>query len=93
MQQFSLIDLFIGLFESAVYVSGDKLAHLQEYFWLYIQLLVQCADIAADRLRWNLSLVTGRQQYWCIVLYQSCIYSQKCSWRWASLSPETCRAD
>jgi len=26
-------------------------------------------------------------------LYQSCIYSQKCSWRWASLSPEACRAD
>ena len=25
--------------------------------------------------------------------YQSCIYSQKCSWRWASLSPETCRID
>jgi len=26
-------------------------------------------------------------------LYQSCIYSQKWSWRWASLSPGTCRAD
>ena len=26
-------------------------------------------------------------------LYQSCIYSQKCSWRRACLSPETCRAD
>ena len=24
---------------------------------------------------------------------KSCLYSQKCSWRWASLSPETCRAD
>ena len=23
---------------------------------------------------------------------KSCVYSQKCSWRWASLSPETCRA-
>jgi len=23
-------------------------------------------------------------------MYQSCIYSQKCSWIWASLSPETC---
>ena len=34
---------------------------------------------------------TGRQQYRCIV--SNCIYSQKCSWRWASLSPETCRAD
>jgi len=26
-------------------------------------------------------------------LYRSCIYSQKFSWRWASLSSETCRAD
>jgi len=26
-------------------------------------------------------------------LYQSCIYSHKCSWRRANLSPETCRAD
>jgi len=26
-------------------------------------------------------------------LYQNCIYSKKCSWRWASLSPETCSAD
>ena len=26
-------------------------------------------------------------------LYQSCIYNQKCSWRRASLSPETCTAD
>jgi len=32
MQQFSFIDLFIDLFESAVHVSGDKLAHLQEHF-------------------------------------------------------------
>ena len=26
-------------------------------------------------------------------LYQICIYSKKCSWRWANLSPETCTAD
>ena len=32
MQQFPFIDLFIDLFESALYVSGDKLAHLQEHF-------------------------------------------------------------
>ena len=32
MQQFSFIDLFIDLFESALHVSGDKLAHLQEHF-------------------------------------------------------------
>ena len=40
-------------------------------FWLYIQLLVQCTDIAAE----------------------ICICNKRCSWRWASLSPETCRAD
>jgi len=32
MQQFSFIDLFIDLFESALHVSGDNLAHLQEHF-------------------------------------------------------------
>jgi len=32
MQQFSFIDLFIDLFESALHISGDKLAHLQEHF-------------------------------------------------------------
>jgi len=32
MQQIPFIDLFIDLFESAVHVSGDKLAHLQEHF-------------------------------------------------------------
>jgi len=41
MQQIPFIDPFIGVFKSAVHVSGDKLAHLQEHFWLYIQLLVQ----------------------------------------------------
>jgi len=41
--------LFIDLFKSDLHVSGDKLAHPQEHFWLYIQLLVQCTDIAADR--------------------------------------------
>jgi hypothetical protein len=32
MQQFSFIDLFIDLFETALHVSGYKLAHLQEHF-------------------------------------------------------------
>ena len=44
MQQFPLIDLF----NSALHVLGDKLAHLQEHF-LTVQLLAQCSDIAADR--------------------------------------------
>jgi len=38
MQQFSFIDLFTDLFESALRVSGDNLAHLQEHFLLYTQI-------------------------------------------------------
>ena len=39
----------------------------------------------------HLDLVTGRQQYWCIV--PKAVYTvEKCSWGWASLSPETCSA-
>ena len=41
---------FIDLFKLTLHVSGDKLAHPQEHFLtVYIQLLVQCTDIAADR--------------------------------------------
>jgi len=36
MQQFSFIDLFIDLFEFALHVSGDKIAHFQEHFLMYI---------------------------------------------------------
>ena len=49
MQQFSFIDLFIHLFESALHVSGDKFAHLQEHFLTVYTALVQCTDIVADR--------------------------------------------
>ena len=49
MQQLSFIDLFIDLFESALHVSGDKLAHHQEHFLTVYTALVQCTDIAADR--------------------------------------------
>ena len=71
---------------------------LMSTFGLYIQLLVQCTDIAADRwqgwdgTRSHLNLVTGRQQCRCIVPKD--VYTvKKCSWGWASLSPEICRAD
>jgi len=54
-------------------------------FWLYIQILVQCT--AAGRCRG-----IGRQQCRCIVPKN--VYTvKKCSWGWANLSPETCRAD
>jgi hypothetical protein len=42
-------------------------------FWLYIQLLVQCTDTAADR---------------CIVP-KAVYTVKKCSWGWENLSPET----
>ena len=67
---------FINLFNSALRVSGDRFAHPQEHFWLYIQLLVQCTDTASDR---------------CIV--QKLYIVKKCSWGWATLSPETRRAE
>ena len=50
---------------------------LRSTFWLYIQLLVQC---------------TGRQQCRCII--PKVVYTvKKCSWGWANLSPEKCRAE
>ena len=50
MQQFSFIDLFIDLFEFALHVLGDKLAHLHEHFLtVYTAFGIQCTDIAADR--------------------------------------------
>ena len=79
MQQFSFNDLFIDLFESTLHVSGDKFAHLQEHFWLYIQLwynasiLLPTSDkvemVTSDKVEMerHLNLVTGRQQYWCVV--------------------------
>ena len=52
--------------------------------------LVKCIGIAADLWQgWNGTSSISNVG----ALYQSCIYSQKCSWRWASLSPETSRAD
>jgi len=50
MQQFTFIELFIDLFESALHVSGDKLALLQEHFLtVYTRTaLVQRTDIVAD---------------------------------------------
>jgi len=41
MQQFSFIDLFIDLFESALHDSGDKLAHQQQYRCIVPNLYVQ----------------------------------------------------
>jgi len=70
---------FIDPFKSALHVSGDKLAHPQEQFWPYIQLLVQwpCHRSPAISVHCTKAVYTVK----------------KCSWGWANLSPETCRAD
>ena len=61
---------------------------LRRTFWLYIQFLVQRTDTAADRFHDD----TGRQQCRCVV--PKAVYTvKKCSWGWANLSPETCRAN
>ena len=62
---------------------------LSSTFWLYIQLLVQCTDIAADRWPRHRSAAIS------VHCTERCIYSLKknCSWGWASLSPGKCRAD
>ena len=63
---------FINLFNSALHVSGDKFAHPQEqFFWLYIQLLVQCTDTAANRFHgWDGTSVS-------VHCTKNCIYRQK----------------
>ena len=84
MQQFSFIDLFIDLFEFALHVLGDKLAHLHEHFLtVYTAFGIQCTDIAADRWQgWdgessNSNFSPGGSNIGA--LNQSCIYSQKVS--------------
>ena len=57
---------------------------LRSNFWLYMQLLVQCTDTAADR--WHRSAPVG-------ALSQKLHIVKKCSWGCANLLPETCRAD
>ena len=68
---------------------------LRSTFWLYIQLLVKCTDIAADRCHgWDgIDFhLTGRQQ--CRYIVPEAVYTvKKCSWGWANLSSETCRSE
>jgi len=49
--------------------------------------LVQHTDIAADR--WKPCHRSTTISVHCT----KAVYTENCSWRWASLSPETCRAD
>ena len=74
---------FIDSFRLALHVLGDSFAHLQEHFvytafWNNVPTLLSVAD-------WQ---QTGES-----VLFSKKLYIQsKCSWRWAKLSPKTCRA-
>ena len=97
-QQDATMFSFINLLKSAQHVSGNKFAHAQEHSsCLYIQLLVHCTDTAADRCHgWGgtPSQLWHRLTAVSVHCTKSCIYNQKeCSWGWANLLPETCRAD
>jgi len=64
MQQFSFIEFFIDLFQSALHVSGDKLAHPQEHF---LTVYTAFGTIHRYCCRPVTILVTGRHRYRCIV--------------------------
>jgi hypothetical protein len=74
MQQ--LFRLLIFLIQAYV-IRATNSPILRSTFWLYIQLLVQCTDTAADRYIVPTAVYTVK----------------KCSWGWENLSPETCRPE
>ena len=85
MQQLFRLVLFL---KSALHVSGDKFAHPQEHF------LTVCTAFGTMHRHCcrPVPRYTGRQQCRCIV--PKAVHTvKKCSWGWANLSPETCRAD
>jgi len=90
---------FIDSFKLAVHVSSNNFAHLQKHFDCIYSFLEQCTDCAVcyrpvTHIGWNHPMcVTGRQQTAESVHCSKKLYIQsKCSWRWAKLSPATCRA-
>jgi len=91
MQQFFS---FINLFNSALHVSDDKFAHSQEHFLTVHTVLGTMHRHCCRPMerQFHLNRGTSRQQCRCIV--PKAVYTVKdCSWRWANLSPETCRAE
>jgi len=77
----SYIDLFFLIYFNLLYMfRATNSPIFRSTFWLYIQLLVQRTDTAADRWPWQYRYVVPKAVYTV----------KKCSWRWASLSPETC---
>ena len=78
MQQIPLIDLF----KSAIHISGDKLAHPQEHFLTAYTAFGTMHRYCCRPVGSNIG-----------ALYQTVYTVKMCTWGWASLSPETCRAD
>ena len=80
---------FINIFNSSLHISGDKFAHLQEQFFLTVYTVFGTMHRNCCR---PVPRGAGLQQCRCIV--PKAVYTvNKCSWRWANLSPETCRAE
>jgi len=86
--------IFLSIYLNLLYMfRATNSPIFRSTFWLYIQLWYNAPRFlpTGDKVEMDLNLVTGRQQNRCIVpkLYTV----KRCSWRWASLSPETCTAD
>jgi len=82
MQQIPFIDPFIDIFNLLYMFRETNSPIFRSTFWLYIQFWYNAPIL----------LPTGRHEYRCIV--PNAVYIvKKFSWRWVSLSPETCTAD
>jgi len=86
----SLILLVVLPTEPVKNVGNQQDATISVYWSFKINSTCFGRQTAADR--WPFDKITGRQQYRCIAP-QAVHTVKKCSWGWASLSPETCRAD
>ena len=85
-----LFGLFICT-QSAVHVSSDVFAHLQEHLTVFTvsDIVHPCCCRPVSWI--HLVLNTGQQQHkWTI---REAVNTVKCSWCWTKTSPETCRAD
>ena len=91
MQQLFRLLVF---FKSALRVSGNRFAHHQEHFLTICSFWYSIPTLLPTGATVEMELTRGpiRQQCRCIV--PKAVYAvKKCSWGWANLSPETCRAD
>jgi len=78
MQSYT-INLYL---ETALHVSGGTSTHHQERIQLYLQHLVFVTP--------SLPAGTSRQRHTCVI--PEAVIQFKCSWWWAKISLETCRA-